>query len=182
MALSKLFSRFRKKPEIRTDLKITGLRKGDLLDYFLKTWQITQVDEYDWGNNILSREYTLNSGDETVYLHLEEHDGLELSLSRKIKLSDIDRNLKEHIVDHDDPPRKLTYEGKVYQLSDESLGHSREEGDQDGIWSELVSYTFMDDQEQEFLSIERWGEYEISAAHGQLVKPFEFSNLLPGQS
>jgi len=53
-----------------------------------------------------------------------------------------------------------------------------EEGDEEE-YEELVNWTYQNSDNKELISIDRIGEEEFEVAHGNYVKEFEFSNILP---
>ena len=163
-----------------SNIRITDIKPGFLLDYDLKSWHVKEGYEYDWGNNYFTREYMLDSGDEIVYLYLDDNEELDLSVSKKIKIRKLDTDLPEYILKHEQPPKKIVYEGKEYYLERESPGYFSDEPDKDDSWVELISWDYYDKDEKFVLAIEQWGDKEFAASHGKVVKEFEFSNILPG--
>lgn len=174
-----IFDFFKKKKEEQVysaDLKISDLKKGDMIDYFMKSWSVEEVTEYDWGNNIFSREYKLNAGDDIIYVELDEEEDDLVSISRDEKLSKIDKTLKTQIIENDTPPKVLTYKNKKYIFSEENIGECYEVGSDDV--SQLVNWTFADEDEELFISIDRWDETDIEASVGEYAKIIEFSNII----
>jgi hypothetical protein len=173
-----VFDFFKKKEEVKLDYNVNELKKGFLVDYFLKTWEVKEVCIYDWGNNFFTREYLIDSGDEKKYLHVEKSDGdFKCSLSVKANLTSIDANIRSSIIDNDEPPKQVTMDGEIYHRTSESVAECFEEGDEES--SKLVNWMFMDATESKFISVDRWGEQEIEGAVGEYVKVIEFSNILP---
>jgi hypothetical protein len=160
-----------------TRLGLEDLKRGFMLDYDLQTWQVTAVYYYDWGNNFVTTELQLESGSDLLYLHLEKDDELECSVARKVPLNEIDPRLRKQISEHDAPFDEITYQGRQYFLTEESLGMFWEEGKEGK--SRLVSWDFEDRSEEYFINIERWGETDFEAAAGVYADLHEFSNILP---
>ncbi len=105
-----IFDFFKKKEEPAydpTNLRVTDLEKGFLVDYDLNSWQVVAVYEYDWGNNNFTREFKLDSGDDVAFLHIEEDDELFLTLTRKIKVRSVGEDLPEKILKKEHPPKKI---------------------------------------------------------------------------
>ena len=178
-----LFDFFKKKGGSHydpTNIKISDLQEGFVLEYDLKTWVVKEVYEYDWGDSYFTREYKLDSGDEVVYLHSEYDDELFLTVTKKVKILSIDEDLPDHIVEHERPPKKITYNGKIFYMDSESPGYFKNLSDQSKDWIEMISWDYYDDEDKEVINIEQWGEREFDAAYGKVVKEFEFSNILPG--
>lgn len=172
-----LFDLFKKKKDTKLDYTLFELEKGFMVEYFLRTWEVKKVEIYDWGNNFETREYLIDSGSTTYYLHVENSSPLKCSLSQTIELRDIDPTLAQQIVRQDDAPQQLVYENKTYHRASSAQGHCGEEGSKERDWAEFVNWMF--ENGDDFISIDRWGEEEFSAAKGSYVKAIEFSNILP---
>ncbi|TAD99719.1 MAG: DUF4178 domain-containing protein [Bacteroidetes bacterium] len=178
-----LFDIFKKKKEEPKpllnpdDMTLWDLQAGDILDYDFKTWEIKAAFEYDWGNNFFSKEFKLDAGDDLFFLHLEDsHGDLDLSISRKIDVKDVGKEVRTTILDTDEAPKTLIYKGKTYTSGKMNLGHFRDMSNNE--WTEFVSWHYLDEAEQEFVTIERWSEHEIEASAGMYVEEREFSNFL----
>lgn len=162
------------------DIRVTDLRAGFILDYDLKSWQVKEAYEYDWGDQYFTREFLLDSGDEVVYLHIDDNEELELSICKKIKIRAVDTDLPEYILEHEQPPKKIVFEGKEYYLDRESPGYFSDEPENEASWTELISWDYYDKEETNLITIEQWGDKEFAAACGKVVKEYEISNILPG--
>lgn len=168
-----LFDFFKKEKYSNKNITLNDMSKGDIVDYFMKSWEVQQIFEYDWGNNIFSKEYTLNSGDEIIFLEI---DGKEISISKDIKISEIGNNLRKYIIENDAPQEKITYMGKDYFLQEENIGECYEPGSEDV--SNLINWIFVADDDKKFISIDRWGETDIEVSVGEYVEDIEFSNII----
>lgn len=174
-----IFNFFKKdKTDSIVDFTVNDLKKGFMVDYFIKTWEVKKVYVYDWGNNCFAREYLLDSGDESLYLYVEDDDELICSVWKKIDLSEIQSNIIESIIDNDEAPNQINYNSSTFTKKESSPGHCMEEGEDDQ-YSELISWTYQNKDTKELISINRVGEEEFEASHGNYAKEFEFSNILP---
>lgn len=179
-----IFDAFKKKkgPDYDpSDVKITDLRRGFIVEYDLKTWEVKEEYEYDWGSNYFTREFKLDSGNEILYLHMDENDELSLTMTKKIKIRSVDEDLPEYIIKHQEAPRKAHYDGKDFFLDKESPGYFSDDPENDDSWIELISWEYYDANEEFILAVEQWGDKDFEAAFGRVVKPFEFSNIIPGE-
>lgn len=178
------FGWFKKKkdPEKRlsfdpSNTRLNQLVKGAFIDYDLKTWEVKNVFEYDWGDDFFSDEYQLATADETIYLHVEEEDGeLHSTISSKINIHSLDGDIANEIIRSERAPMKISYEGEMYFRESESIGYYRNAESEN--WQELISWTYYDKQEKKIISIDRWGEEDFSASEGIVAEEFEFSNII----
>lgn len=186
MGIRDLFRRFTGKPagegELRVDplhdLVLAKLRVGYLLDYDLKTWEVTAYNRYDFDGDEVE-EWELTAGGEKRYLELEDDDGPAFSLSRKIPIGKLG-GVRQHVLDHEDPPEEIELEGRTYYLDEMLAGHMYAGGS--GPPRELIRWELVDDAGRSFLSVEQWGETELEAAVGEVVEEFQFNNILPGEA
>ena len=176
MGLFDFFKKDKKEEQLSEDLSFKDLLPNDYVDYFLKSWRVEAAVEYDWGNNIFSREFKLNAGDEIIFVEIDEEEDSKVAISKDIKLSKIDKTLKTYIIENDGPPKKLNFEGEEYFYAEESLGHCYDIGSED--YSELVSWTFNNEDESKFISLSRWDETDIESSVGEYAKIIEFSNII----
>jgi hypothetical protein len=172
-----LFDFFKKEKTIE-DPTLFNLTKGAILDYDLESWIVKDKTEYDWGNNQFTFEYTVENGSKSMFVHIDDSTPLKLDVSESIKMFDLGPVVKQTIVDTDKSPKRVTYKGSQYFLSDEFLGHCKSVDDEDDAWSEFVNWVFYNEDESEFIGITRWGETEMDAVKGRMTKEFEFSNFL----
>ncbi len=186
-----MFNWFKKKKEEEkktdfldvTNMRVNQMRKNGFVDYDLKTWQVTAVYEYDWGNNYWADEFQLVQADETAYLYVEEDGGhLDCSIAYKININEVDsedgKDVVDHILDKEQPPRKVLYRGELFIKEKESLGHFRDTNDGPDDWSEFVTWTFHNKDKTKSLNIEQWGEQEFAAAVSQPIGELMFSNFI----
>jgi len=176
---------FGKKKQERSysDLTIYNLKKKDLLDYFMKSWLVEEITFYDWGNNDISKELLLNSGDDKCYLSLDSENNGDCTISRSIELKNIEPDVREHFRTSSEAMSSITVEGKEYKLTEEAQGHlaSEEKSTEDNNWTPFVNFDYYDADEKEFISIVQLNEQHFEAYKGNTVKDYEFSNLIPSE-
>lgn len=178
-----LFDKFKKKEQPHydpSDIKIKDLRVGFIFDYDLKTWQITEEYEYDWGDNYFTREYKVEAADEINYLHIDYSDEVSMTLSKKLKVRALGENIPEKIIKKNRPPKKIVYKETTYYLDKESPGYFSDEPENDDSWVEFISWDYYDAEEKMVACVEQWGEREFEASYGVVVHDFEITNILPG--
>lgn len=158
------------------DLTLSHLKPGFVLDYDLKTWQVTAHHYYDYEGNRID-EWELTCGDDMAYLEREEDDDIAWVLTRKIRLSNIENNIRDHMRNNDDPPDELTYNGVTYYGESSAVGKYFK--DSEGAGQEFVTWDYLDESEKLTLSIEQWGDDEYDASVGEIVEEYQFSNILP---
>ena len=166
-------------PDPVKGLTLSALQKGWLVDFDLQTWEVAAVGYYDWGDGETSREWRLESVDQTVFLETWEDDGRLWSVSRKIPLDRIDEEVKQRILDDRDPAEEIHLDGVTYYLDEESAGHYYRQGSSKAVG--FIVWDYEDDEGDRLVSIEQWGETELEAYQGDYVEEYAFTNILPKQ-
>ncbi|MFY0672893.1 MAG: DUF4178 domain-containing protein [Bacteroidia bacterium] len=159
------------------NIRVTDLALGYLFDYDLKTWEVKEEFEYDWGNENYTKEYKVTSGYEEKYLSVEVDDEIELAMWDNISPLAIDRNLPQYIIKNDEPPSEVSLGGITYIRTEKSNGYWRNTKKSD--WDAFINWDYENIDGNRMLSIERWGDEEFEASAGKVIKEYEISNILP---
>jgi hypothetical protein len=163
-----------------SDVTVSDIRRGFLLDYDLQTWVAEEEFEYDWGNNLFSYEFKLTNAKDTIYLSLDEERSLVCTILRPLKFAKLGDEVEKAIIDNEKPPRSITYEGTTYYRERERPGYFR--NIQTENWEEFIMWKYVDDTEKKILIIEQWDVEEFEAWIGIVVPENAISNILPNQS
>ncbi len=159
------------------DLVLSRLKVGYFVDYDMKTWEVTEYNKYDWDDGDHSDEWELTSGNEVVYLELEDDDEPEWVVTKKVSLNSIGRGIRKFIQENDDPPNVIQYEGVEYSIDEGSGGYYRKGGGKQRI--EFLYWDYYDLSEEKTLTVEQWGEDKFEASVGNYVEEYQFTNILP---
>jgi hypothetical protein len=162
------------------DLVLSKLKPGYMVDYDMKTWQVTGINSYDFGEGYTSDEWELTTAGETWYLERYEDDETEWSLTKKIPIGAIEGNITKHILEQEDPPNKIEYKGEIYYLDESGAAYFLKDAKEPR--QEFIYWTFLDEKEEKLVSIEQWGEKDFEASAGIYVEEYQFTNILPGES
>ncbi len=176
-----IFDFFKKKENERhfdpTNITIKDLGKGYIFEYAIETWTVTALFEYDWGDNYFTREFVIKNGDTEKFLYIEDDGGLVVTLSEKVKLRKLGEDVCDYIDSHQEPPKKIKYQGVKYYLDEKSSGFSKEIDASN--WKELISYDYLDEDEEKTLCIEQYGDEEFEVTKGIIITELSVSNILP---
>ena len=159
------------------DYKLATMQVGFLVDYDLRTWQVTAYQTYDF-DGFLTQEWEMRQGQEVRYLERAEEDGsIELSFTRRIDLNQIEEAVVDAIIETENPPETVQFEGRQYTAVEHSAGLMRENGEGDG--REFVNWSY-ESEGKRALFITQWGERDIVAFEGTYAEEYEFADILPG--
>lgn len=163
-----------------TNIKITDLRKGYILDFDLQTWEVTEEFEYDWGDNEFSYEYKLESATESVFLSVEDDDFITGTISKKIMWGKLPEDVEEGITGKGKPPKQINLNGTIFYRDAKSIGYWRNTATTSGKESlEYMCWEYYDDTEKHILTLEQFGDEQFEASLGKVYAQNAFSNILP---
>ncbi len=160
-------------------LTVENLQEGYLVDYNLRTWQVTSAGQSDWDSGLSAREFKLVSDLETIWLYFfKEGSHLTLVVTRPLNIYAIDQRLETQILHSKRPYNILEYqevqyfrenalEGYQFNLSSKSLG------------TKILAWEYYDEARRNYLRIEQLEPRNFRAMIGQVVSEFEFSDILP---
>ncbi|MFY0601778.1 MAG: DUF4178 domain-containing protein [Cyclobacteriaceae bacterium] len=177
-----MFNIFKKKIEPEydiTNLSVKDLNVGFIFDYDMKSWVVKEVYEYDWGDHNFSKEYKVDSGDEVGFLGVEDDGDIVLTMAKSLKIRKIEENVFEAITEKK-APDKIHLDGKVYYLHSDSAGYFRDCAKKEKEWEELIAYEYLDEDEENFISLTQWDDRTVEASSGIVLEQYKVSNIIPG--
>lgn len=165
------------------DLVLDKLRVGYLVDYDLKTWQVTAHNTYDFDGKTV-REWELTTDRDVRYLERSEDDEEVWTLATKIPVGRLGDAVRDRLYAQQEPPGEISYEGRSYYLYADAAGYFQEGGRGERQPMLAWEYSNAGDTEADadtlFLTVEQWGERELEASTSVRVQSYEFTNILPG--
>ena len=174
------FNKKKKKKEPHydpTNISVMDIRKGFLLDYDAKSWEVTEEFEYDWGDEYFTYEFKLVCEDENYFLYLEKDDEIEITLSKKISFGILNEEVEKKIRRKGRSPKTIKYDGKTFYRESEGAGNFRNIDNEK--WQGFMSWSYLDKSGKYSLTIEEWDEGEYEASYGMIMEESDFSNILP---
>lgn len=159
------------------DLVLTKLRVGYLVDYDLKTWQVTAYNTYDFDGQRVD-EWELSHDRELRYLERSEDDEEVWTLATKVPVGTLGDAVRDRLYAQEEPPGELVYRDRSYYLYEDAAGYFREGGR--GEPQPMLTWSYSDAENQNFLTVEQWGERELEASVAIRVHTYQFTNILPG--
>jgi hypothetical protein len=160
--------------DVVDDPSLDQLREGYVLDYEMRTWEVTRHAKYDY-EGWPADEWTLENGDDLMFLEYEYDDGDVFLLSEPVESTEVtvDGEPFRAVVRDQEPPGTVTYERDEYVLAEEGSATRTV----DGRTNSLDYWVYQGDDE--FVALERYGSSDWNVYAGREVEPFEFDNILP---
>ena len=165
------------------DLRLGTMRMSDLVDYDLKTWEVTGRSVYDY-EGFPSREWQLTSGAEVRFLERSEEDGkTEWTLTRSIAIEDIQEDVIAAISDNQDPPSTIHFDSRAYKATESDSGVQRDLDRDDSTAAsedrDFVNWCYAA-EDGRVLFVAQWNERRFTAYEGEYVEEYSFTDILPG--
>ncbi len=160
-----------------TDLVLEKMRPGYLVDYELRTWEVTARHHADLGDGLRMDSWEIRAEGEVRYLSRIEADGTFWTLTRKVPIGMVDSKLRSYIQDNGDPPQQIDFSGVSYAL--DSYGGAKFFRNGHGAPIPFLYWDYKDESGSRLLSIEQWGDIDFEAYVGGNVEEYQFSNILP---
>ena len=155
---------------------LATMQVGFLVDYDLKTWEVTGIGTYDY-DGYRTEEWELTAGSDVYFLERARADGRTVwTLSHAIDFNAIEGDIAAAVAATGDPPESLRFEGLEYAGEESDAGIYCADGEGEG--REFVSWSYAATDGQ-LLFISQWGEREFSAYAGIVVEEYQFTDILP---
>ena len=159
------------------DYKLGAMKVGYLVDYNMKTWEVTGYNTYDY-SGFETKEWVIETSDKVGYLERADGDGeISWTLTESIAISQIDEEIIEHVIRHEDPPKTLTHNGRSYRLMESGAGLFHESAA--GPGKSFISWTYCDSSGKNVLFVTQYGERDFKFVAGEYVQEYQFMNILP---
>jgi hypothetical protein len=172
--------------EVVGEYTLVMMKPGFLVDFDLKTWQVTATKEYDYEGD-QAVEWELHAEGEVRFLERSEDDGrVELTFTRSVSIRDFDEDVMGTILDQDDPPEVVHLSGREYTAIESATGTQREadkeetedEDTDTDNGRDFVSWTYESEDGHVVFAL-RWGDRDFSAYEGVYVEEYQFTDILP---
>jgi hypothetical protein len=85
--------------------------------------------------------------------------------------------VRQAILENGDPPDQVMYQGVTYFFEEMAGGAFLKNGQ--GPGRNLLRWDYEDEEGENYLTIEQWGEDDFLAYAGRPVQEYQFTNILP---
>lgn len=177
-----IFDAFKSKPAEDDfdplNLSLKNLKPGYFFDYDMKTWQVTAYHRYDYGDGVTGKEWEIQADGKTLFLGYVADEEVYWTLSKKLPLGAIEGDVAAHILQHEDPPKQILVKGKRFYADESGSAYFFKNGRGPAVG--FITWDYIDDDDENFVTIEQWGEEDFEAWEGTYVEEYQFSDILPG--
>ena len=158
------------------EYSLSTMKVGFLVDYDLKTWQVTGRGSYNY-EGYATEEWELQADREVRFLERAVEDGQACwTWTRAIGIDEIAGDIAAAIIADGDPPEVIQFAGDEYVGSTSDAGLYRKDGS--AAEREFVNWSF-ESTAGKVLFISQWGERDFAAYAGSEVEEYQFTDILP---
>ena len=162
--------------DINLNHSVRDLQQGWILDYDLRSWEVTDVAQWNWENAGQDKEFTITDGVDTFYLGLSRVQERPYGLFWEADYLSIPTSFRQRIGTRNQPPEEFAWQGKTYRFRD--AGKARVSSLTEDSFT-VVNYLYETADRTHALSINNYGAMSYEAYAGKYLERFEIGNILP---
>lgn len=148
---------------------LTKLKVGYTFNLYKTNWKITEIAEYNWRMDNSSIEYTIVNNGKIAYLEVELHKGeYEISYSEAISIS-------ESIAKDAISSNQIIFNNELFEY-DEKYNGDYKNLTTNSIRENLECFLFYSENDEQ-LTIEKWGDGSYEAFLGEEIKRKKIKNI-----
>jgi hypothetical protein len=167
-------------------LGVENLKTGYLLDYDLKTWIVTQENQYDFQDSLTEKEFRISaesSQPEVNHVQVRSENGFAIVwVGKLINIHKIDLELQSHIIRQRQAPSIIQHKNLKMFRESARIGTMFCINNQELTPKKVQRWEFLDETRSVFLRIEWLNEKEFQCVEGRVVPRQAFSDILPNTS
>ncbi|GAB4330715.1 MAG: hypothetical protein OHK0038_05210 [Flammeovirgaceae bacterium] len=169
-----------------SNLGVENLKTGYLVDYEMKTWIVSQENQYDFQDSFSEKEFRLSaesSQTEVLYVQARnENNFATVWVGKMSNIHKIDTALQSYIVRQRQAPNIIKYKNLKMFRESYHLGTVFCISNQEVAPRKVQRWEFLDENRNVFLRIEWLNEKEFQCYEGRIISKQAFSDILPSTS
>lgn len=163
--------------DTQVDFEVPDLKKGFILDYDFRSWEVEDVVVYTWDNGVKDYEYNITDGKEKKYLNYETV-GEHLSIYWEANMNDVWSEARRKIRKNEDiTESEFEYKGNTYYYSGEGTAKVKNSVET----YHMQNWLFRNDTDDTLISFNKYEDNSMEVYVGKKLKKHEVSNILPRQ-
>lgn len=160
--------------DTQVDFEVKDLKKGFILDYDLKSWEVQDVAVYEWDNGVKDYEYTIFDGKEKQFLNYESASG-NISVYWKSQINEIWGDFRAMIRKGEDITNEtFTVGGSEFYFAGEGAARVKSMTET----FHMTNWLFQSDDNR-YISFNKYEDGFLEAYEGIGLSPHAVSNILP---
>lgn len=161
--------------DTQIDFDVPDLKKGYILDYDFRSWEVEDVVLYTWDNGVKDYEYNLFDGKEKQFLNYETV-GQQISIYCEANMNDVWSEARGKIRKSVDITEdEFEYKGNTYYFAGEGSAKVKSSIET----YHMQNWLFKNDTDDTLISFNKYEDNSMETYVGKKLKKHEISNILP---
>lgn len=157
------------------DFEVADLKKGFILDYDFRSWEVKDVVVYTWDNGVKDYEYNIYDGRDMKFLNYETV-GNSISIFWEGHINDVWPDARGKIRNNQDITNsEFVYKGQKFFFSGEGTARVKSSSETFG----MQNWLFENDSDDTLISFNKYEDNSMEVYVGKKLKTHEISNILP---
>lgn len=160
--------------DVKIDNTMKDIKRGYILDYDLKSWEVEDVAVYTWENGVKDYEYTISDGVKKLYLNYESVDD-KLSIYWEGKINEIWAEGKKLMrLGRDMVNQEFKYKGDTWYFVGEGAAKVRSSSETYYV----QNWVFENTAETDLISFNLYDDRSMDAYMGKKLPRHAVTNIL----
>jgi TM2 domain-containing membrane protein YozV len=165
-----------------TNISIESIKTGFILDFDIKTWEVTSERQYDWDNGNTEKEFKLASATNNEFIFViltKEARQVSVQVGKPVNVFSIDANIESEIQTKGRPYNVLLFDGVTYYREGQNEGIVYNMNDPQTQGQRLRAWDYFDTNRENHLRITETGRGDYKAVKTRAASPYEFTDIYP---
>ena len=162
--------------DVKVDYEVKDLKKGFILDYDLRSWEVRDTMIYRWDNGVEDLEFTIFDGKEELYLnYVKSNDGISMYWAEKLDAVWQDARSKMRYEPDRMGDSSFVYNGHEFRFAGE--GYARVRSSKETF--DMQNWLFECTDGENLVSFNKYEDGSMEVYVGKHLANHEVSNILP---
>ncbi len=163
-----------------SNISVENIKTGYIIDFDIKSWEVSNEWQYDWDNGNTEKEFKLSSNNDFMFVLLtKEARQFGVKVGKPINIYSIDENIETEIQTKGRPYNVLLFEGITYYRESQTEGICYNMGDTSAQGVRVKAWDYYDTNRENHLRISERGRGEFRVLKARSASPYEFTDILP---
>lgn len=167
--------------EDETNPSIDSLEMGSMFDFGTETWEVVSEAQYDWEDGLSEKLFKAKEvgSIDSILLFISRDGGHLITYkAMPVNIYAINEGLEMEIMERKRPFNVLNYQDVSYFREYTKTGNAFNLSNKSQHSTEIISWTYFDEDRTRVLRIERHGEQAFKAFAGVVTSPMDFSEII----
>lgn len=161
--------------DAQIEYSVADIKKGFILDYDLRSWEVKDVAVYTWDNGVKEYEYHIFDGRQNLFLGYAPSDNT-VNIFWEAVMDKVWPQARENIRKEKDlTAMEFEYEGKKYHFAGEGVAMIKNSTEK----FEMQNWLFESSDGENIISFNKYEDKTLGVYVGKWLEFHQISNILP---